>query len=579
MLSAKDDKTERRQARNSVVTRSQAQSICTPYCLVLLALAGVIAANAFFSAYLQVRHLPLVGVTLPVMVGAIYCGFRPALTATLLSLVAACYIAVFRWGGQLDDYQKLQVVMFLIVGLTISWLGERHKKTQSALAALALATAKRKDDFLAMLGHELRNPLAGISSAAKLMSHSAMDPRGVSEAALIIHRQVVHMSVLINDLLDVSRVTRGQVEIEKTPVDLIGVVNAAVEQVSELVEHRQHRLVLNLPTEPVRVLGDSTRLVQVVTNLLVNAARYTPPKGVLAVTLQVTPSQAELSVQDNGVGITPEFAAHVFDLFVQAKRSTDGVLGGLGLGLSLVKSMVEAHGGQVSVHSAGLGHGCTFSVALPLLAPVQENMRPIVLPLAPPQLVGAAKSLDILLVDDNRDAVQPLAMLLEFEGHRVVVAYNGHEALQQAAQKRFDVALLDIGLPDTDGYTLARQIKAMPQQSGARLVALTGYGTAQDIARAHAAGFDQHFVKPIDCDQLLEELQQVAPRISPATKTANHAPKILNRRPLHRLGPDLDTAAVQPLPGTGDGQRADGGTAFTGRGGGAQNRQQRNRSV
>jgi signal transduction histidine kinase/ActR/RegA family two-component response regulator len=472
---------------------------------VLVSLAGVLSVNAYFWQHMQGR-LPLVGITLPIMIGAVCGGLRPALLATLLSLLAGFYIAGIRWGVALDSYQQLQIVMFLVVGLLISLFGNKYRNSQIKLAALAVATAKRKDDFLAMLGHELRNPLAGISSAARLLVHPALDQRGLTENANIIHRQAAHMTNLISDLLDVSRVTRGEVVIAKEPVDLLEVMHAAVEQVSALVEHREHQLVLNLPTAPVWVLGDKTRLVQVVTNLLVNAARYTPPKGLLTLTLamSLTDDQVQLSVQDNGIGISPELAVHVFDVFVQAKRSTDGVMGGLGLGLSLVKSMVEAHGGQVSVYSAGLSQGSTFSVTLPLLDQAQAQ--------AQAQCVTEAKPLDILLVDDNRDAAQPLAIFLEFEGYRVVMAHTGQEAMQQAQQKRFDVAILDIGLPDTDGYTLARQFKAIPQQSAARLVAVTGYGTAQDIARAHDAGFDQHIVKPIDIDLLLKELQQVAQR-------------------------------------------------------------------
>ncbi len=510
---------DRRHQNKRAAVGLPALSAWMPYALTLLCVACVLALRLLYAPVFGNRGVLLM-FTLPVVVLAMYHGAGPALLATVLGTLASTYFLELDWPNGINSVQQAQITLFVVVGLMISWFGGQLKATQAALAELASRAEKRKDDFLAMLGHELRNPLAGISSAAKLLTHAAMDPRGVPETAHIIHRQVAHMAHLINDLLDVSRVTRGQVEIEKKPVDLIEVVQAAVEQVSALVEHREHRLVLNLPAAPVWLLGDNTRLVQVVTNLLVNAARYTPPKGVLTLTLRVTQDQAQLSVQDNGVGISPELAAHVFELFVQAKRSTDGVMGGLGLGLSLVKSMVEAHCGEVSVYSAGLGHGCTFSVTLPRLTSAQESLLPAVLPLTQPQLAGQARPLDILLVDDNRDAAQPLAMFLEFEGHRVVVAYNGQEALQLAEQKRFDVALLDIGLPDTDGYTLARKLRAIPQQSAARLVALTGYGTAQDIARAHNAGFDQHIVKPIDCDLLLEELQQVAQRISPATKTA-----------------------------------------------------------
>ncbi len=241
------------------------------------------------------------------------------------------------------------------------------------------------------------------------------------------------------------------------------------------------------------ILGDKTRLVQVVSNLLANAARYTPKCGLLTLTLSTTQVQAQLSVQDSGIGIAPKMIPVVFEVFTQGHRSTDGKKGGLGLGLALVKSMVEAHGGKVSVFSVGLNHGSTFSVTLPL---------------AQPQPIKVHNSLDILLVEDNRDAAQTVAMMLEFKGHRVVIAYNGKEALEQAERKRFDGAILDIGLPDTDGYTLARRFREIPLQSGTRLVAVTGYGSAEDKAQAHDAGFDQHITKPIaDCDLLLVALQ------------------------------------------------------------------------
>ena len=461
---------------------------------------------------------PLAVLLLPIVIAAIFFGFRPAMLVTLIGGLVFAHFLDYSW-GEINSIKQVRIGFYFGLGLLISLLGHKNMKAQDKLAELATATEKRKDDFLAMLGHELRNPLSGISSAARLLMHPALDQRGLTENVNIIHRQSVHMTHLIHDLLDVSRVTRGQVVIENAPVNLVKVMHSAVEQVSTLIEQREHRLDLNLPAAPVWVMGDNTRLVQVVTNLLVNAARYTPHKGVLTLTLSATQDQALLSVQDNGIGISPELAANVFEIFVQAKRSTDGVMGGLGLGLSLVKSMVEAHGGEVSVYSAGLSHGSTFSVTLPLSAAAQAGMTPPALPLVqtkPAPEKVEAKSLDILLVDDNHDAAQPLAMLLEFEGHRVVVAYSGKEALEQAEQKRFDVAILDIGLPDTDGYTLARQFKAIPQQSAARLVAVTGYGTAQDVARAFGAGFDQHIVKPIDCDLLLEELQQAGRRVKPA---------------------------------------------------------------
>ena len=509
---------ERRKSQQGFISQPRPQAAWFTYGIPLLSVVGAAAVHSLLLNPIGLAA-PLAVLLLPIVIAAIFFGFRPAMLVTLIGGLVFAHFINYSW-GQIDSHKQIRIAFYFGLGLLISLLGDKNMKAQDKLAELATATEKRKDDFLAMLGHELRNPLSGISSAARLLVHPALDSRGLAENANIIHRQAVHMTHLINDLLDVSRVTRGQVVIENAPVNLVKVMHSAVEQVSTLIEHREHRLDLNLPAAPVWVMGDKTRLVQVVTNLLVNAARYTPHKGVLTLTLSATQDQALLSVQDNGIGITPELAANVFEIFVQAKRSTDGVMGGLGLGLSLVKSMVEAHGGKVSVYSAGLQHGSTFSVTLPLSAEAQESMKqpesPLVQPKSAGEVTQAAKSLDILLVDDNHDAAQPLAMLLEFEGHRVVVAHTGTEALQQSEQKRFDVAILDIGLPDTDGYTLARQFKAIPQQSAARLVAVTGYGTAQDVARAFDAGFDQHIVKPIDCDLLLEELQQAARRVEPA---------------------------------------------------------------
>jgi len=491
-----------------------AQNTWMPYVWAILCVAAVLALRVLYAPVFGNRGVLLL-FALPVVVLAMYHGAGPALLATVLSTVVSAYFLGVQWTQSIDQAQQSQIVLFLGVCLTISWLGGQLKATQAELAALAFRDAQRKDVFLAMLGHELRNPLAGISSAAQLLTHAAMDPHSVPETAHIITRQVAHMTHLINDLLDVSRVTRGQVVIEKAPVDLIEVMHTAVEQVSALVEARQHRLVLDLPSAPVWVLGDNTRLVQVVSNLLVNAARYTPLHGVLTLRLSAMTDQAHVAVQDNGVGIAPELAAHVFEFFVQAKRSTDGVMGGLGLGLSLVKSMVEAHGGKVSVHSAGLGHGSTFSLSLPLFAAAKFSLTPAVEPVKPPQ-AAAPQTLDILVVDDNRDAAQPLAMLLQFDGHRVSVAHSAQEALQQAEQSRFDVAILDIGLPDMSGYTLARRIRDMPQHADTTLIALTGYGTETDKARALDAGFNQHLVKPIDDAQLSAALKL-------ATQHATHS--------------------------------------------------------
>ena len=250
---------ERRQQQKGFVSQPGLQTAWKPYIWMLVCLGGVLATNTYLLQHMQSR-LPLAGITLPIMLGALYGGLRPGLLATLLSLLAGFYISGIRWGDSIDLYQQLQIIMFLIVGVMISWFGEQQRNSHLKLAELALATAKRKDDFLAMLGHELRNPLSGICSSARMLVHPGIDKHGMTESANIIHRQAKHMEHLINDLLDVSRVTRGQVEIEKAPVDLVANIHAAAEQVSDLVEHREHQLVLNLPTSPVWVLGCRRRL-------------------------------------------------------------------------------------------------------------------------------------------------------------------------------------------------------------------------------------------------------------------------------------------------------------------------------
>ena len=511
---------KQRKSQKGFVAQTRPTTVWFRYGLPLLMLAvGAFVQQTLFLPF--GIHTPLGFMALPIVISAIFFGFRPAMFVTLLGCLLLAYFLGVSW-GHIDYPELIRLVIYLSGGTLVSLLGGQKIRSQTKLAQLAAATEKRKDEFLAMLGHELRNPLSGISAATGLLMNASIDQHRKTECLQIIKRQTAHMTVLINDLLDVSRVTRGQVEIEKVSVDLVRVMQSAVEQMSTLIENQQHRLILNLPVAPVWVLGDKTRLVQVVSNLLENAARYTPTSGILTLTLSTTQGQAQLSVQDSGIGITPEMIPVVFEVFTQAHRSTDGKKGGLGLGLALVKSMVEAHGGQVSVFSDVLSLGSTFSVTLTLAQPQPQPLaQPQPQPLAQPQSFSqpAAKnnSLDILLVEDNRDAAQTVAMMLEFKGHRVVIAYNGKEALEQAERQRFDGAILDIGLPDTDGYTLARRFREIPLQSGTRLVAVTGYGSREDKAKAYDAGFDQHITKPIaDCDRLLAALQPTDQPVSPA---------------------------------------------------------------
>jgi PAS domain S-box-containing protein len=371
--------------------------------------------------------------------------------------------------------------------------------------------ARRKDDFLAMLAHELRNPLAPIRAAAEMMGMAQLDAARSRRVSEIIGRQVRHMTGLIDDLLDVSRVTRGLVDIAKAPQDVAAIVANAIEQVRPLIESQRHQLVLKLDPAGGRVLGDEKRLVQILTNLLNNAAKYTPAGGAITLHTEVEPDHVHIIVQDTGIGIAPALRSHVFDLFAQAERTPDRSQGGLGLGLALVKSLVELHGGRVACHSEGLGKGSTFIVQLPRL--FDESGAQAAGPAAPAP-GGRVRQLDILVVDDNADAAFMLKLLLEQWGHRVRVEDDALHALDSAAARAPDVALLDIGLPGLDGNELAQRLRANPATAGIALVAVTGYGQELDRQRALAAGFDHHLVKPVNTTELAAVLDGVGARRS-----------------------------------------------------------------
>ena len=352
---------------------------------------------------------------------------------------------------------------------------------------------RRKDEFLAMLAHELRNPLAPIGTAAQLLRMAPGDEARVAQAAQIISRQVTHMTEMVDDLLDVSRVTRGLVELERAPVDMRAITAAAIEQAEPVLQARRHQLVTEASGHAAIVLGDRHRLVQVVSNLLQNAAKYTPQGGRITLSLEASDGQVQIRVHDNGIGMDERLVPQVFDLFIQGERTPDRSQGGLGIGLALVRSIVQLHGGQVSAHSAGAGQGSTFTVVLPRTATVD-----LPAPEAPaPQ--QAAQRRTVLVVDDNRDAADTLAAVLRVLGHDVAVAGDGREALALAAGRNdWDAFILDIGMPDMTGHELAVRLRKLVGARPARFIALTGYGQAGDQAMSRAAGFDHHLVKPAD---------------------------------------------------------------------------------
>ncbi|MES2787009.1 MAG: PAS domain S-box protein [Pseudomonadota bacterium] len=389
-------------------------------------------------------------------------------------------------------------------GEVVRWMGtctDIHEQKQ--FRDELLAANRRKDDFLAMLAHELRNPLAPISTAAQLLKAAPHDPSTVMRCAAIVERQVRHMTELVDDLLDVSRVTRGLVELEKAPVAIKTVVVNAIEQVRPLIEARGHQLTTRMPAGDVHVLGDATRLVQVVSNLLNNAAKYTPPGGSLWVSVAVG-EQVEVRVSDDGVGIEPQLLPHVYDLFTQGERTPDRAQGGLGLGLALVRSLAELHGGKVTAQSPGHAQGSTFIVTLPLLAVKPESALSAQ---DSPAISPAARSLRVMVVDDNADAADTLGLLLESLGHHATVVHAPEEALEAVEQATFDALVLDIGLPGMDGFSLASRLRAHPHCSGATFIALTGYGAEDDRLRGRNAGFDHYLVKPADLEELVRLLQ------------------------------------------------------------------------
>ena len=358
---------------------------------------------------------------------------------------------------------------------------------------------RRKNEFLAMLAHELRNPLAPIASGAQLLGQDNLDPARTRQISAIIARQARHMAGLVDDLLDVSRVTRGLVALSRARIDINEVVLEALEQVGEPLRQKRHHLQTALLPAPAWVMGDRKRLVQVVGNLLHNAVKFTPADGALKVMLASDEKSLRIVVTDNGIGMLPHELERAFEMFVQGERTPDRTQGGLGIGLALVRSLVQLHGGSVAVESPGQGQGSTFTVSLPRCAWRSEDIPGTA---AGAAQLDAARALKVMVVDDNVDAAQVLAMYVGAAGHEVAVEHDPFAALARAEAFAPDACLLDIGLPGMDGHELARRLRAQPATAGALLVAVTGYGQAQDREASSRAGFDHHLVKPVDMGEL-----------------------------------------------------------------------------
>jgi len=366
-------------------------------------------------------------------------------------------------------------------------------------ARLALETADRqKNEFLAMLAHELRNPLAPIRNAGEILSRTLPPESPTQGAIAMVKRQVTQLTRLVDDLLDVARITQGRVELKRVPIDLATVITQAVETVEPLFRERQHEVSIVSSYRVLHVNGDLTRLVQSVVNILTNATKYTDIGGKIELQTRAEGDQALIEISDNGAGISPELLPRVFELFVQGDRTLDRSLGGLGIGLSVARQLIEMHGGRIEADSAGLGHGSTFRIWLPLIE-------------RPGALAGEADETGqvarrVLIVDDNVDAADSLALVLQLDGHITRTGYSAQDALELAADFEPEVMLLDIGLPEMNGYEVARRIRASGRPSEVKLIALTGYGQIEDLRRAQEAGFDDHLVKPVDFETLSRSL-------------------------------------------------------------------------
>lgn len=387
-----------------------------------------------------------------------------------------------------------------------------EKRTQRELRE----ADQRKNEFLALLAHELRNPLGPVRHAVKILRARTPSPEELQWATSIIDRQTEHMSRLVEDLLDVARITRGTIELRRERVDVATVLNAAVEASAVLVQRARHELMVSPPAEPLVVEGDPTRLIQIVTNLLDNAAKYTDPGGRIWLSAEREGDDAVIRVRDSGIGISPELLPRIFDMFTQAGMAPERAQGGLGVGLSLVERLVKLHGGTVSAYSGGPGQGSTFTIRLPALAPQRSAAAERL-----PEFRTNGRRCRVLVVDDNEDSVESLAMLLRMLGHEVTTAEDGERGLQVADEFRPGVAILDIGLPKVNGYDLAKRIRERAWARDIVLVALTGWGQEQHRRRSAESGFNHHLTKPVEFDvlqQILAEADTCVPNPDTATR-------------------------------------------------------------
>ena len=490
--------------------------------LVLLAVIVLITGTVFFQA--TVTRYPLAFLCLPPLAWAAFrFGQREVATGIAVLMLLATWATVTGNGPfvMMDANDSLLVLQAFIGTITVTTLPlaalvmERGKLLERESAALAAAEAanRGKDQFIAMLSHELRNPLNAVSMAVFIMQQSNKMDAETAHWADAIQRQTEHLTRIIDDLLDVTRVTTGKMTLARQPVDLSETVARCLRALSTTGHLEQRKLEVH--AESVWVYGDPTRLEQIVTNLVNNSIKYTPADGIIRVSAGVEDGQARIQVEDNGIGIAPDLLPRVFDLFIQGEQGLDRSHGGLGVGLALVRRLAQLHGGDAQAQSAGVGLGSTFIVRLPRIE------TPAVVPAQHSRPIERTNSQrHVLVVEDNADSRRALRTVLEIAGHEVSELEDGRTAVEVARRLQPDVALVDIGLPHIDGYEVARRLKK--DNAALRLVAVTGYGNQQDRQRAREAGFDAHMVKPVDPERLADVIDKVCDASSlPDTAGAN----------------------------------------------------------
>jgi len=474
------------------------QSIFARYAVAALAMVLATAARGLLKYYFD-NSYPFALILLGVIGSGAFGGFGPALFASILGIFSAWAV---RDNRPPAEPPLLGIGLYFLFSLGIAALGGMMVRARERIARqieeltrqqseLRLAD-QRKDQFLAVLAHELRNPLAPIASALEILKQSGIDAGMAAKARDVADRQLKHLTRLVDDLLDVSRIMRGKIELRKEKVELAAIVARAVETARPLIDGSRHQLDVSLPEEPVWLEADLVRLAQAVGNLLCNAAKYTEPGGAISLTATCEAGEVVICVRDTGIGIAPEVMPRLFQMFMQVAPGATRSQGGLGIGLTLVKSLIAMHGGTVEARSDGLGKGSEFVVRLPTIKAPLKAEEPLQL-----SDVGAVLGRKILVVDDNADAAESLAMLLRLRGHEVQVALGGAEALQMTDDNVPELVFLDIGMPDIDGYEVARRLRSR-FNSEMTLVALTGWGAEQDRRRSREAGFDHHLTKPVE---------------------------------------------------------------------------------